>query len=99
MPASPMRILVTGGAGYIGSVVAAQLLAEGHEVVVLDDLSQGHRTAIPAGAAHVHADLLDATATRHALAQDGGFDAAMHFAALALVGESVAQPERYWRTN
>jgi UDP-glucose 4-epimerase len=93
-----MRLLVTGGAGYIGSVVAAQLLAGDHEVTVLDDLSRGHRAAIPAGAEHVEVDLLDEGAVARALA-DRGFDAAMHFAALALVGESVAHPERYWRTN
>ena len=92
-----MKLLVTGGAGYIGSVVAAQLLEAGHEVVVLDNLERGHRAALPAGSALVEADLEDATATRAALAD--GFDAVLHFAALALVAESVAQPERYWRTN
>ena len=93
-----MKLLVTGGAGYIGSVVAAQLLAGGHEVAVLDDLSRGHRAAIPAGAAHLDVDLLQRDAVAEAL-QGGGFEAVMHFAALALVGESVAHPERYWRTN
>ena len=92
-----MRLLVTGGAGYIGSVVAAQLLAAGHDVAVLDDLSRGHRAAIPAGAAHLDVDLLDRDGVVRALSE--GFDAAMHFAALALVSESVAHPERYWRTN
>ena len=92
-----MKLLVTGGAGYIGSVVAAQLLEAGHEVVVLDNLTRGHRGALPAGSALVEADLEDASATRAALAD--GFDAVLHFAALALVAESVAQPERYWRTN
>jgi len=94
-----MRILVTGGAGYIGSVVAAQLLAGGHEVIVLDNLSRGHRGAIPKGAEHLDVDLLDAPAVARALADGAGIDAAMHFAALALVSESVAHPERYWRTN
>ncbi len=93
-----MRLLVTGGAGYIGSVVSAQLLAADHEVTVLDDLSRGHRSAIPAGAEHLKVDLLDRDALAGALA-DRSFDAAVHFAALALVGESVAHPERYWRTN
>src|SRR5437763_13980432 len=92
-----MKLLVTGGAGYIGSVVAAQLLEAGHEVVVLANLERGHRAALPAGSALVEADLEDATATRAALAD--GFAAVLHFAALALVAESVAQPERYWRTN
>ena len=92
------RILVTGGAGYIGSVCAAQLLAEGHEVVVVDNLVTGHRAAIPAGAEHLELDILDATALADAVAAARA-DAAMHFAALALVGESVEHPERYWRTN
>src|SRR5436309_14724356 len=90
--ARAMKLLVTGGAGYIGSVVAAQLLEAGHEVVVLDNLERGHRAALPAGSALVEADLEDATATRAALAD--GFDAVLHFAALALMAESVAQPER-----
>ena len=95
--ARAMKLLVTGGAGYIGSVVAAQLLGAGHEVVVLDNLARGHRGALPAGSALVEADLEDASATGAALAD--GFDAVLHFAALALVAESVAHPERYWRTN
>jgi UDP-glucose 4-epimerase len=92
-----MRLLVTGGAGYIGSVVAAQLLDAGHQVVVLDNLGRGHRAALPDGAELVEVELGDGPAVRDALA--GGFDAALHFAALALVPESVAHPERYWRTN
>jgi UDP-glucose 4-epimerase len=93
-----MKLLVTGGAGYIGSIVAQQLLGEGHEVVVLDDLSRGHREAIPAGARFVELDLLDADGVRAALTGEG-LDGALHFAALALVSESVAHPERYYRTN
>jgi UDP-glucose 4-epimerase len=92
-----MRLLVTGGAGYIGSIVAQQLLADGHEVVVLDDLSRGHRAAVPQGAELVQASLLDEETTRRTLAT--GFDGVMHFAALALVAESVAHPERYHRSN
>ena len=92
------RILVTGGAGYIGSVCAAQLVGDGHEVVVVDDLSRGHRAAIPTGAEHAEVDILDAPALASAVA-DARPDAVMHFAALALVGESVEHPERYWRTN
>jgi UDP-glucose 4-epimerase len=91
-----MRTLVTGGAGYIGSVVAKQLIAAGHEVVVLDDLSRGHAGAVPAGAEHVNASLLDGAALEQPLA---GVDAVLHFAALALVAESVEHPERYWATN
>jgi UDP-glucose 4-epimerase len=92
-----MRLLVTGGAGYIGSIVARDLISEGHEVVVLDNLRQGHREAVPDGARLVVADLLEQDAINALLAD--GFDGVLHFAALALVGESVANPERYWRTN
>jgi len=92
-----MKLLVTGGAGYIGSVVANQLLERGHEVSVLDDLSRGHRAAIPEGARFIEVGLADAEATRDALA--GGFDGVLHFAALALVAESVEFPERYHRGN
>jgi UDP-glucose 4-epimerase len=92
-----MKLLVTGGAGYIGSIVAQQLLDAGHEVVVLDDLSRGHRAAVPAAARLAEVDLLDAERVRDTLAE--GFDGALHFAALALVAESVSHPERYYRTN
>jgi UDP-glucose 4-epimerase len=92
-----MRLLVTGGAGYIGSIVASQLLAAGHEVVVLDNLERGHKSAVPSGAQLVVADLRDFDAVRSALSND--FDGVLHFAALALVGESVTNPERYYRTN
>src|SRR5436190_11859819 len=92
-----MKLLVTGGAGYIGSIVAAQLLADGHEVVVLDNLERGHRDAVPGAARLVESDLRDAQPVRGAVAE--GFDAVLHFAALALVGESVSHPERYYRTN
>ena len=88
---------MTGGAGYIGSIVARQLLAAGHEVTVLDNLERGHRKAVPAGAKLVVADLMDPEAVQETLA--AGFDGAMHFAALALVSESVSHPERYYRTN
>jgi UDP-glucose 4-epimerase len=92
-----MKLLVTGGAGYIGSIVAQQLLDAGHEVVVLDSLERGHREAVPDGARFVQLDLLDADGVRDALAE--GFDGALHFAAYALVAESVANPERYYRNN
>jgi len=90
-----MRVLVTGGAGYIGSVVAAQLIAAGHEVTVLDDLSTGHADAVPAGATFVKGTLRDCAA--EVLAD--GTDAVLHFAAKSLVGESVAEPARYWSAN
>jgi UDP-glucose 4-epimerase len=92
-----MKLLVTGGAGYIGSIVAQQLLDAGHEVVVLDNLSRGHRAAVPAGARLAEVDLLDAERVRETLAD--GFDGALHFAAYALVAESVAQPQLYYRNN
>jgi UDP-glucose 4-epimerase len=92
-----MKLLVTGGAGYIGSIVAGQLLNSGHEVVVFDNLQQGHREAVPDQARLVVADLLDQDAVHEVLTD--GFDGVLHFAALALVGESVAHPERYYRTN
>ena len=81
-----MRVLVTGGAGYIGSVVAAQLLADGHEVVVVDDLSTGHADAVPPGA-EFHE--LPITALDGRLG-DWNIDAVIHFAAKSLVGESIA---------
>ena len=91
-----MRLLVTGGAGYIGSVVAGQLLVAGHDVTVLDNLSTGHRDAVPEQAAFVEADLTDAA---RVLSQGAGFDAVLHFAAKSLVGESQDRPELYWRNN
>ncbi len=92
-----MKLLVTGGAGYIGSVVAHQLLQEGHEVTVLDNISKGHEKAVPEGCRFTEADLLDQRGVSDALAE--GFDGVLHFAALSLVAESVEQPERYYRNN
>ena len=93
-----MRVLVTGGAGYIGSVIVARLAARGHDVVVYDDLSRGHAAAVPDGVPLVRGDVRDAAAVRAALA-DGGCEAVVHMAALAEVGESVAEPERYFSVN
>jgi len=92
-----MRLLVTGGAGYIGSIVAQRLVARGDDVTVLDSLFRGHRGALPEGAAFVQADLLDADAITEAVS--GGFDGVLHFAAMTLVAESVKHPERYYRGN
>ncbi|MGO9822009.1 MAG: UDP-glucose 4-epimerase GalE [Solirubrobacteraceae bacterium] len=92
-----MRLLVTGGAGYIGSVVARQLLQRGHELAVLDNLERGHREAVPGEARLIVADLRDHDAVQSALRE--GFEGVLHFAALSLVGESVQHPERYYRTN
>jgi UDP-glucose 4-epimerase len=94
-----MRLLVTGGAGYVGSVVAALLLESGHEVTVVDDLSLGNRDAVPEGAQFHHADLLDARALTPLLRRAPDFDAIVHLAALSRVGESAAEPVRYFRHN
>jgi UDP-glucose 4-epimerase len=90
-----MKLLVTGGAGYIGSVVTAQLIEDGHEVVVLDDLSTGHADGVPRGAGFVEGDLRTAAAAVLAT----GIDAVLHFAAKSLVAESVARPALYWQHN
>ncbi len=91
-----MRVLVTGGAGYIGSIVAERLVAEGVDVRVYDDLSTGHRAAVPPGATLVHADLADRAALDRAL---DGVDAVVHMAAVSLVGVSVRDPSGYYRQN
>ncbi|HMH93926.1 MAG TPA: NAD-dependent epimerase/dehydratase family protein, partial [Streptosporangiaceae bacterium] len=90
-----MKLLVTGGAGYIGSVVAAQLIEDGHEVVVLDDLSTGHADGVPRGAVFIEGDLRTGAAAVLAT----GIDAVLHFAAKSLVAESVARPALYWHSN
>jgi UDP-glucose 4-epimerase len=88
-------VLVTGGAGYIGSVVTAQLLEQGHDVTVLDDLSTGHATAVPHGAHFVKGSIR----TDAAAVLADGIDAVLHFAAKSLVGESVQDPATYWSGN
>ncbi|MEU7648957.1 UDP-glucose 4-epimerase GalE [Streptomyces huasconensis] len=88
------KYLVTGGAGYVGSVVAQHLIEAGHEVSVLDNLSTGFREGVPAGAAFIEGDIRDA-----AKWLDSSFDAVLHFAAFSQVGESVAKPEKYWDNN
>jgi UDP-glucose 4-epimerase len=90
-----MRVLVTGGAGYIGSVVAAQLLAAGHDVVVVDDLSTGHADAVPAGAQFHRSSI----AGLDPVLGEWAVDAVLHFAAKSLVGESTQNPAAYWRNN
>jgi UDP-glucose 4-epimerase len=92
-----MKLLVTGGAGYIGSVMTAQLIEAGHETTVLDNLVKGHRAAVNPKARFVKCDLLDSANLKEILR--GGFDGVLHFAALSLVGESVGNPERYYRNN
>lgn len=93
-----MRVLVTGGAGYIGSVIAARLSAQGHEVAVYDDLSRGHAAAVPAGATLVRGDICDEETLATAL-RGVGARAIVHMAALAEVAESVSHPERYAEVN
>src|SRR5919205_1679108 len=90
-----MRVLVTGGAGYIGSVVTAALLEGGHEVTVLDDLSTGHADAVPSGARLVEASLHDSGP----VLAEARPEAVLHFAAKSLVGVSQQRPFEYWDTN
>ncbi|MGH8221445.1 MAG: UDP-glucose 4-epimerase GalE [Woeseiaceae bacterium] len=93
-----MRILVTGGAGYIGSHVVRQLGEAGHDVVVLDNLSTGHEWAVLAGRL-VRVDLGDGDALERVFAEGSPFDAVMHFAASIVVPESVSEPLKYYRNN
>ena len=93
-----LKVLVTGGAGYIGATAVRLLLKHGYEVTALDNLSQGHREAVPEKARLVIADLADRE-TLSDLFRESKFDAVMHFAALALVGDSMKYPERYFRNN
>jgi UDP-glucose 4-epimerase len=92
------RILVTGGAGYIGSVVVAQLLARGYQPIVLDDLSHGHRAAIPAAARLIVGDIAD-RADLDLIFKECQPQAVMHFAAFIEAGESMRHPERFFRNN
>src|SRR6059058_3806604 len=90
-----MRVLVAGGAGYIGSVVTSALLAGGHEVTVLDDLSTGHADAVPDGATLAAVSLHDSAP----VLADVRPEAVLHFAAKSLVGQSQEAPELYWENN
>ena len=93
-----MRILVTGGAGYVGSVTVERLLAAGHDVAVVDDLSTGHRASVPFEAAYVDLRYGDVhTMTR--LFVDQRIDAVLHCGAKSVVPESVADPALYYREN
>jgi UDP-glucose 4-epimerase len=94
-----MKVLVTGGAGYIGSIVAAELLKARHEVVVFDSLYQGHRAAVPEGAAFMQGDLSDVAAVARLFREHRRFDGIMHFASYTLVGESMQLPLKYLRDN
>ena len=91
-----MKLLVTGGAGYIGSVVTRLLLDAGHRVVVLDDLCTGYAEAVPEGAELVQARIHEAG---QVLTREAGFDGVLHFAGLIAAGESMTRPELYWDNN
>lgn len=93
-----LRILVTGGAGYIGSVVVEELLACGYDVFVYDNLSQGHRESVPSGVEFIQAELLDRQALEGALTNHR-INAVIHMAANALVGESCRNPAKYYTNN
>ena len=93
-----MRILVTGGAGYIGSVVTEELVKDGHTAIVYDSLYKGHRGAVVPGAEFVRGDLMDAELLRRTL-EEHRIEAVIHMAADSLVGESVQQPAKYYRNN
>jgi UDP-glucose 4-epimerase len=93
-----MKILVVGGAGYIGSVCAELLLNEGHEVAIFDNLTEGHRRAVDSRATFLQGDLTDRTQIEAALS-GARPDAVMHFAANALVAESMRDPSKYFRNN
>ncbi|GHE91660.1 UDP-glucose 4-epimerase GalE [Streptomyces longispororuber] len=88
------KYLVTGGAGYVGSVVAQHLVEAGHEVTVLDNLTTGFREGVPAGATFIEGDIRDS-----AKWLDSSYAAVLHFAAFSQVGESVVKPEKYWDNN
>src|SRR5215471_514200 len=93
-----MRVLVTGGAGYIGSVVTEELLNDGHETIVYDNLIKGHREAVDRRATFVAGDLMDTDKLRSALT-DHQTEAVIHMAAHSLVGESVEKPAKYFANN
>ncbi|HEY9716996.1 MAG TPA: UDP-glucose 4-epimerase GalE [Trichormus sp.] len=93
-----MKVLVVGGAGYIGSITAQHLLNAGHDVIVFDNLSRGHFEAVPKGAVFIRGDMGKTADVEQALSR-GKIDAVMHFAAHSLVGESVENPLLYFSNN
>jgi UDP-glucose 4-epimerase len=93
-----VKVFVTGGAGYVGSICVEELLQQGDEVIVFDNLSEGHRSAIDQRATYIQGDLTDLKSITLAL-DTSAPDAVMHFAASALVGESMANPYKYFQNN
>ena len=93
-----MRVMVSGGAGYVGSVSVERLLAAGHHVIVLDDLTTGHLGAVPGGAQLVRGSFGDMEATARTLAEQR-IEAVLHCGAKSLVGESIADPAAYYAAN
>jgi UDP-glucose 4-epimerase len=93
-----MNVLVTGGAGYVGSTCSAQLMEAGHRVVIVDDLSTGHAEAVPAGAHFIESDFGDIDLIRD-LVKRFSIDAVMHFAGETLVGKSMTDPQVYFQVN
>src|SRR5437763_4029415 len=93
-----MKILVVGGAGYIGSICAEVLLDQKHDVSIFDNLSEGHRRALDPRAEFIEGDLAERESTAGVLARLRP-DGVMHFAANALVGESMQNPSKYFRNN
>src|SRR5699024_10265039 len=91
-----MKLLITGGAGYVGSVCAAVLVERGHDVTIIDNFTTGNREAVPAGATLVEGDVRDVA---DEVLAAGNFDGVVHFAARSLVGESVEHPADYWQHN
>lgn len=94
-----MKVLVTGGAGYIGSITGAELIAAGHDVIVFDNLYQGHRAAVHPAATFVEGDLADRAAVAALFEAHPGIDGILHFASYTLVGESMQLPFKYLRDN
>ena len=91
-----MKLLVTGGAGYVGSVCATVLLEQGHDITIVDNFSTGNRDAVPANATLIEGDIRDVAGD---VLAGGNFDGVVHFAARSLVGESMERPEDYWHHN